>query len=535
MNKLLSLTLIQLKDFLGKTQSSLNVKNNYIGKILLVFFLIIIGFPAVNFSILMFNSFLQINRPELVITSMYVNSVMLMFFLSIPFIFSVFFFSKDGKFLASLPVKEETIVFSKLSTVYLYLLLVSTLLIAPSMVIYALNIGLNLSFVLLSIVALLLTPILPLMISALFVLTVSRFISSSKHRNLFSILSNILLIIGIIFIQLRITKYISQPEFLQNALLNEDGLLGLIGLRFPPSIWLTKMIMGSFTDALLFIGVNIIFIFVLQMISKLFFKRALLAYNEGNTSYKGSLYYIQRSKGLQLFKRHFFIICKEPMFLLNTVLTLLVPILLFVVMSFTGEMSMDLFRSPQLEPYMILILTGILVSPAVMGNISSTSITREGQGFWETKVLPISFRENIRYRILTTLVFNWGGSILLLVLSAFILPLSMEIVAPAIVFTVTTTLFLATIDIIVNIYRPLLNWTNPTAAVKNNMNIMISLGIRVLIGLAYYLVYKIEPQILTLDYNITVWVSSGIFFILYLVTRYLVYNYFTDRFSKISI
>lgn len=534
MNKFLSLTKLQLKDFLGRYRSGLNIKNNQIGKLLQLAVVLLLPLPAVTFATATYDVFSRLGSPELVITSMYVNSVLLMFFLGIPFIASIFFFSKDLKFLSSLPIKENAIVFAKLSTVYLYLLAVSTLLMGPATAVYGVYNGFSLQFIILGIIALILAPLLPLLISALLVLLINRFISISSRRNLLAMVGNMLMIVAIIGIQLGINRYVSNPEYIMNAIRSKEGLLGLIGMRFPPSIWLTEMVLGSFPSTFLFISLNLILVYFLYQLTGIFFRHSLLALGEGGGFSKGKIYYQQRSKGWQLLKRNILIIVKQPIFLLNTVLTLFIPVVMFMVMSFTGEISLDLLRSPQMRPYLDLIFAGILISPAVIANLSATAITREGKSFWETRTLPISSGDNIRYRVMTTVFLNLFASFLLLIIAIFLLPVSWKTVILGSLFCLSGTLFLATVDIIVNIYRPLLNWTHPTAAIKNNLNIMISLAIRVAIGAILYLVYKIVPS-LPVRFDVLAGGLSIFFLLLYFITRQIICSYYLEKFRKIEI
>lgn len=534
MNKLKSLTLIQLKDFLGNARRGLNVKNSKLGSLLQLLALAALATPAINFSILTFNSFAQLGQPELVITSMYVNSVLLMFFLGIPFIVSVFFYSKDIYFLSSLPLREDTIVFAKLSTVYLYLLGLNTLLVAPSIVIYLLNSGFRLVVVLMGTLALILAPLLPLLISALLVLLLNRFLINKNRKNLLAIIGNLLLIIVIIAIQIIITRYITDPEYLQQSLRSKEGLLGFIGLRFPPSIWLTKMILGSWRDTLLFFGINIFFWLALQSLAKTFYRKALNTFSQ-TAGGSGQIYYRQRSQAWQLLKRHIMIILKEPTFMLNTLLTLIVPVLLYMVMALSGQLSLELFNSPEVKPYLPLIFTGLLTAPALIGSNSATAITREGQAFWETKVLPVSARDNLHSRVLTTVIFSLSGTVLMLLISLVALPVTFGMVILGSVFALIATLFFATVDLIINIYRPLLSWTNPTAAVKNNLNVTISLAIRAVIGLAFYLIYRLLPGLVTGNLELTIVVSAVVFFIFYLVSRGILYTSLVKKFSEISL
>src|SRR5690554_6286250 len=491
MNKLKPLILLQIKDFIGKMQSSLNIRNRILARLLQSFVIIALAVPAVNYAIFTYKVFDSLQRPELVMTTMYIGAVMLTFFLGIPIIISVFFFSKDLRFLSALPLREDTIVFAKLSTVYIYMLAVTTILLAPGMIVYGINTGFSISLIIFGLLALILAPVLPLFISAIVVLIFSRIISKNKYRNIFIIIGNILFIVVIIALQMGMNRFAANPEEIKTIFSTENGLLRFIGIRFPPSIWLTKMILGSLKDAVYFIGLNAIFFFIIKFLAGLFFRRSLLAFGQGSIA-AGKIYYKKHSKGWQLFRRHILIIVKEPTFLINTLLSMIIPVIMFLVMSVSGQISLEMFASEQLKPYLILIFSGILISPAVVSNISSTAITREGRAFWETKVLPVEGRENIKYRVLTTAVINLLGVLVLSIISLYLLPLTLKIIIIAVILAISTTLFLGTVDFIINIYRPLLNWTHPTAAVKNNMNVIISLGIRAVIGLIYYGLYKIS-------------------------------------------
>ncbi|MCF8008571.1 MAG: hypothetical protein K9K32_02285 [Halanaerobiales bacterium] len=533
MKKFKSIVIILLKNFINNAKSSLNVKNN---KLIALLQLVLIGaifVPAVYLSIVTFEAFAQINQPELVVTSMYVNSIILMFFLGIPIIVSVFFFSKDTRFLISLPIKEETIIFAKLSTIYLFLLAISAAFVLPSIVVYAINTTITLSIIIGGLLAFILAPLLPLLISSLLILIFNKIVRKSKYKNLLTITGNLMLIIAIIVIQMMVSKNAANPELIQNAFLNNESLIGIIGVSFPPSIWMTKMILGSFINTIYFIGINILFVIILQLMAKYFFKKSLLSLSHASNSTK-KIYYTNHSKEWQLLKRHVLIIVQEPTFLLNTLLTMLVPLILYVVMSFSGDLSLEVLNSKQMNSYMVLIYSGIIIMPTIVSNISSTAITREGKAFWQTKVLPISNKMNIKYRIITSLIINFLGSLIVGIVGYFMLTLSMKIIIIGIYFAVTTTLFLTTIDFIINIYRPLLNWSHPTAAVKNNLNVTLALGIRFAIGIIVFGLYKLYPDMFN-NYDLLLIAMGSIFLVLYLVTRFILYNYYIEKFSKISL
>ncbi|MGM0421094.1 MAG: hypothetical protein ACQEQG_08845 [Bacillota bacterium] len=533
MSKLAALTKVQVKDFLGKYTSSLGIKNKMLGRVLLLVLAGVMAVPAGSLSIMVYDSLAVINQAEILITSMYINAVIFMFIFGIPFIVSVFFFSRDARFLSALPLREDDLILSKLATVYIYLLVISTLILGPALGVYLFKGGISLFLLAAALIALFLAPVLPLLISSLVILPFGNIFSRSSRRKTLILIFNVLLLVAIIGFQLYFGRYMEDPALVQEFLI-EGNFIELAGLSFPPSIWLTRMMTGSYVNGGLFIGLNLVLFFLLKYTARLFFRKSILAFAEEGSVTQGEIYYRQRSRAWQLVKRNIWIILKEPMFLMNNGLTLIAPLFIFAIMFFQGNFTMASMTSGQFEPYLPFLLSGALVSPTIMGNISATAITREGQSFWETRVLPISADENIKYRVMTTEILSLSASLLILVVSLFILPFSAQLFGLAVFFCLTTTLFLSEADMIINIHRPLLNWTNPTAAVKNNLNVIFSLLIRAVIGGVFFLIYWLFPGVLHRP-NLVILVTSIVFAGLYLLVRSYLYTKGAEKFDQISL
>jgi len=532
-HKLKALTMIQLKDFIGKYTSGLGMKNKYIGRILLLVLAGLLAVPSITLSIVIYDSLQIIGQTELLITSMYLNSVIFMFIFGFPFIISVFFFARDSHFLAALPIREDSLIISKLATVYIYLLVVSTLILGPALLIYLINSGFSIYLLILSLMTLILAPLLPLMISSIIILPFGNIFSRSSHRKMLVTLFNIIFLVGILGFQLFFGNYFEDPEMVQE-LLAGGGFIEIIGMNFPPSIWLTRAFTGSLISVGLFLALNLLLIFILKFTAKLFFRRSLLAFAQEGGSSNGRIYFKKRSRSFQLIRRNILIILKEPMFLMNNGIVLIAPIFIIAILLIQGDYSLAMLGSAEMESYWLLILSVFIASPALMGNITATAITREGQSFWETRVMPISAAENLKYRILTTIILSSFSSLLFLVMALFIIPFSLELYGLAALFSLVLTLLLAYVDIVINIFRPHLNWTNPTAAVKNNLNVVFSLLIRAGIGLVFFLFYQIFPG-LFVGSNQLVFISTIIFAGLYILVRTYVYRQGAEKFEKISI
>lgn len=496
MNKFIALTKIQLKDFFSRYTQQLNIKNKKLGFLMLLLPILIL-LPVYQSVKVMYESFSAIGYPELTLTYLYVAATMLVFFAGIPLIVSIFFYSKDMALLATLPVREDAIIFSKIASIYVYLLGISVAIFGTTVGIFLWEDGFNITVLLAGILGTLLTPMMPMIFSVLIILPFMSFIGGRKNRNLMVILGNVFLLVLIISMQLIFTRIQMDPQSMQNYLADSDGLISLIGHRFPPSIWLTKMIMGSLLDTFYYLLLNIGFIVLLRASAKFIYRRAMTKYNIQAThgTKNSKLTYKKFSKRAHLVKRHIGIIVSNPTFLLNTIMTIFVPILLFGIYTIMGLMRLDTFKDPMFKPFLIYIYAGIISAPILMGSLSATVISREGKTFWETRVLPISAQENINTRLLSTLVINGTASVLLGIASLWFLPVTLTDIMAAFLLCFTGTLCFSTIDLIINIERPFLNWSTPTAAVKNNLNVMMALVPRLVFGIVIFGLFKLLPEV----------------------------------------
>ncbi|MFW5980098.1 MAG: hypothetical protein ACOCQ2_01885 [Halanaerobiales bacterium] len=533
MNKFTALLKIQIKEFIGKTLSGINIKNKSLARLIIYMLPLLLSIPVFHISILIFSVFLKTGNPELLITVVYIGAVILMFFLGIPLMVSEFFYTGDLEFLSSLPVTEDKIVFAKLSTIYIFLMIINLVLMGPALFIYGGYQGYSIIYILTSFLVLFGVPFLPLLISAIIIQIISGFLLKFNYKNLFYLITNLIMITSIIVLQLFANRYASNPENLNHVIKGGNSLLNSLGMMFPPGVWLTKMVMGSFWDAGMFLGLHIILFIILKMLSEKIYKKTIQSKQSKNI-FSGQVYYKRRSAKYQLIKRHILIILKEPSFLLNTLLTLFVPVILFVMMSYTGQVSNDLLYSPDLRIYRNFILIAILCAPSLLGNLSATAITREGKAFWESRVLPVTDRVNISARVDTTIIINLLGTAFMSVFSIYLFDLKIKLLIIAIIFAISITLFFSVTDLIINIYRPFLNWNNPTAAVKNNINVLIALGFRVIIIFLGLLFYKFLAFYITSNIDLILIIFAVVFLAGYLLSRYVLYNKLIDRFRKIS-
>ncbi|MFW6213328.1 MAG: hypothetical protein ACOC8L_10540, partial [Spirochaetota bacterium] len=134
-------------------------------------------------------------------------------------------------------------------------------------------------------------------------------------------------------------------------------------------------------------------------------------------------------------------------------------------------------------PYLFPILLAFLLLLAGINSITSAAISREGKSFNLSLVLPQSGSVQIQGKLYTYLLLFGGSLSLNAALAVWILsqpwwwaPLLVVMAFPYLVFVGGITLF-------ADLRRPLLTWSHPQQAVKQNVNVILGMGATI-VGIA---------------------------------------------------
>lgn len=507
MNNFKALTKVELKNYWRMMSANMGLgKRKWLASTAIIWVLFAFGIMATQLAYAMFQGFAQSGYPELSFTIIYLMASLMVMFLSFSALINLFYYSKNTGFLLTLPITENTIILSRLSVQYIYSLVMTSVLVIPSLLIYFINTGWTIMGILGGIVAILLAPVAPLLIATLLVMLLMNTIGRSINRRVMSVIINFAVIGIIIGTQAIVARQSIANDFIVNLMLSNNGLLYYLGLRFPPVVWATQMITGSVLSLGLFLILNIVLIAIVNQVTRPLVRNTLRNYNQAEAkARKHKANYEGRSIVGALIRRNLLIIVKTPAFMMNALLLILLPFIMVGVNMLTGAAAMQEWQGliaklaePNLQPLIALIIAAVLIMPALMGTFSATVITREGKYLWQTKVAPISAKDDIKARIISCGIIVFIGMIVLVPVSIWILPLSIADLVWAFLIAIPAVYGMLVIDIVIDINRPILNWVSPTQAIKNNMNIMFGLAWRLLVGLAVFFVLKIGGSFITL-------------------------------------
>jgi len=406
---------------------------------------------------------------------------------------STFFFGDDMRVLIPLPMKSTEVLMSKFLVVLMDLMLISLAIILPAYILYGVRSSAGIGYWIFMVIVFLLSQVLPIMLSAIIVLPLSRLFRFRRHRdNMVYLLSALILVGVLIFISItsRVDPNMSAEEFAK-IFSSEDAILNKTAGAYPPTILVTKALSRPFFEGLLwllaFIGLHVValgvFLFfgdkfyysVYSSLQENFARRSRL--KEGEIA---DLMGVQQTKFSALYRREWWYFLKVPAFAFNGFGNVLVFPILLVIAAVAGQTDQLGQMLDQFQDYKPLFVpVGALVA-AVAGGINglaSSMFSREGDLIRELKALPVDVNEIVKVKFLHIETLSLIGPAFGAVALSLILGLSF--VEALVVFAVgaLTLTFLNILQMIIDSIKPILEWENPQRAMKQNVNVALSIPV----------------------------------------------------------
>jgi ABC-2 type transport system permease protein len=276
-----------------------------------------------------------------------------------------------------------------------------------------------------------------------------------------------------------------------------DSLLNQIGSKFPPSVWATKAVAGGFSgeglaNLALLLGVSLAFFAGIVVMSEKLFYRGLIGLGE-TTGKKRRLTRDEMSRrvtsgrraGAAVFGREWKIMNRTPIFLLNGVLVVVIVPVIFVLMGTMGsgkggsgggsDLTAILKTMTSSNPlYTILAAALFMTICGSLNGTSSSTFSREGAQFWISRVIPVAPREQAAAKFLHSYLIAMLGVVTASVVAVIVLHLKAVHLAAAAGLALVAGVLLTAVGMIIDLARPLLDWTNPQKAIKQNLNVLLA-------------------------------------------------------------
>jgi ABC-2 type transport system permease protein len=429
---------------------------------------------------------LETGTPELPLVIATVLAWALAFVVGFPLALSILYFSRDGQLLASLPLRPGQIVAANTGLLYLYMLPVSVLVFVPALVAFFVAGGVSAWGVVAGALALVVMPLVPLGISILLVTGLVRIVNLSRFRTALEAMGMVLLVVMLIGVQLILSRSFAEGgDLVSLSAALADTLERVVSL-IPPARWLAR---GVLPGGVGWLAVGAAFsaavIALCAAVVRAGYLRRIATHEATRTRRGGAgRARLPQQRGVlhALVAREVRVLSSNSTFLFESVGEILVfPILLIVFRFAVPDVLVDQFL-PFLQgtPYVLPALLALLVLLAGINSVSSSAISREGALFDLSLSLPVGGATQARGKLATYLLLFWPALAINAAIAVSILRLpwwnALVLCAAALPYL----LLIGATTLYADVRRPLLAWSHPQQAVKQNVNVLIGMGLAVL-------------------------------------------------------
>lgn len=525
MNKLLILTKILIKNNDNPFESGFNKKR----KLSMIILLTICFLPlALTFAASIISSYdilAKFNLQGMLLASTIASSCIVMIVFGFFYVMSIFYFSKDIDTLLPLPLKPYEILGAKLIVIILFEYFVELVTLLPTLAGFCYKAG-NAIFIIYGVIIFLTLPIIPIIICGLISMVIMAFTNLVKDKDRFKFLSGIFAIVLAVLFNIFIRK-VSGPTALITSLKDNSSVINNATRFFPTAKLATLSLLNSTTflgliNLFIFLVVSVIALIIFVIAAQsLYFKGAIgmsestskgkrLSNNELNKSS------IQSSKLKSYTIKELKLLLRTPAYLQNCIIggVILPPIMLLIILFSNGSLSKS-FNLPMNNMF-LTIATGILLVATSFNMICSTAISREGEGFFVMKYLPISYKEQILAKVLLGILVSIIADILMLIVGSIVFKINLLMIVLLAIVSIVGIIFYSFLGIIIDLKFPKLDWDNEVKAVKQNFN-----GLLVFLAL---LVTSAITAIVSIVLNLNLITTFIILLIVYFILSLLTYK-----------
>lgn len=358
---------------------------------------------------------------------------------------------KDNDMLLAMPIKKSTIVATRVIKFYLFELLYCMIFMLPAMIAYAITVPVGVTYWLVAITMLIMTPIIPIAVSCIIGLITMAISSRFKHKAFFQVvLSFAILFVFSIFIIMINTS----PDAKGRAMMMVGEKIG--HFYYPAASFVDLVTSFDIWQYLLFVAINLAVIAIAVLLIGKFYFRVITRMNViKHSAEKKSKYKFTRvSQTFAMVKKELIKYFHTPVLLTNTAVGLVLFIVAVVALclkydDFVASLMSSVENFPlsaeQIHSLLPSAAFAMVAFASLMTFITATMISLERKAFNLLKSLPISGKKIIMSKVLTAMLlivpvtligsivmiirFNFGiVDGILLLLAVVVIPLVTELI-----------------------------------------------------------------------------------------------------------
>lgn len=454
---------------------------------------------------------LEIGQMELLLIMGIIGCTFATLFTSLYKASSYLFQSRDYEMLASLPIKQSTILSSKILMLILNNYVFAGAFILIPGIVYFIKVDTSLTYIPFLIILSIIAPLIPILISSIIAFIITNISSRTKKNNLVSIVLNLALIVVVMIISFNIQNVVL------NLAQNSSSIIDLTKKLYLPAYYFVDALKnGSIISFTIFLLISLlpttIFVYLFANNFNKINSKLSETYKGNNYKFKG----LKSSKPIKaLFNKELKRYLSSTVYVINSSIGMVLLPIFTVAIILVGYDKIAQFLEIAILADMIKIqMLGITAFCVIMTNTTAVSISLEGKNLWILKSSPIDEMDIFKSKIYLNLMLTIPISILCFSAISFKLSFGLVSGILGIIAIVLLAILSSSFGLYINLLYPKLEFTSDVAVVKQSASVIVSmlsnlLYIVALVGIGF--IFKIS------NIDIFLAVSSILTFIMIIV------------------
>ena len=416
------------------------------------------------------------------------------------------FRSKDNEFLLAMPIPPSKIVFVRMTTVYLMSFLYESVVLVPAIIYYFIAGSPSVLSVIFCILSLFIMAFLITAFSCGAGWLVSLIATKLKNQKIVLTVLAIALIGVIYYFQFNASRMIT--SLVENAETIAQNIKGWGYPLYAPGLGMTGNVLGF----LLFLAITaVLFGIAYYAVTKSFAKIALTKAEEKSAIFKSSDI---RTSGLSdtLFRRELKRFTASVAYMMNAGLGLFfllaVAVLVFIKTSDIRTAMASIGQGypwiDQVAPVVMACAVCVLTSFCMM---ASCTISMEGKYIWIYQSMPIDPYRIFRAKMGLHIVLTGAPALLAVLAVGIAVRASIVQFICMIVFTIMFIILTAAFELMLDLKRPKINWTNENQAIKTNITVFVDMLIGFLVPGALGSIYLALVPFIGPELYLVIWIA----------------------------
>ncbi len=385
--------------------------------------------------------------------------------------YSSLYLAKDNDLLLSLPIPVNTIIASRLLTVYLMGLMYSMVVLLPAVIVYWITVSLSIPVILGCLLLMLLVSVFVLTLSCTLGWVVAKISLKLKNKSFISVVVSLAFIGGYYFF------YFKAQTLLQDLVANAAVYGAKIkGAAYP--LYLFGRVGAGDALAMLVVSAVILALLALMwaLISHSFLKIATSAPRSAGKRYREGAVK-QKSVSSALLAKEFRRFLSSPNYMLNCGLGVLLLAVGGGLLIWKGGVVVSTLnavfggRSGSVP----VLLCGAICMLASMNDMTAPSVSLEGKSLWLLQSLPVKPWQALRAKLEMQLLLTAIPTLLCTAGIAVLYPLTPLNLALTTLVPLSFVLLYALFGLTLGLKMPILTWTSEITPIKQSACVTITL------------------------------------------------------------